>query len=135
MSVEFKIPLGLTCEKTFKVDRKYSAREVGSGDVDVLSTPSLIAFMENTAFECVKKFLPKDYTTVGVEVNIKHVKPVPMNSKVTVRASVALVNGRKIVFKVVAYLDSVEVAEGYHTRYIVDLERFLEKARKMSSNI
>lgn len=33
-------------EQGFIVKEKHSAREMGSGDLDVLSTPSLIAFME-----------------------------------------------------------------------------------------
>lgn len=47
-------------KKDFHVKVEHSAREMGSGDLDVLSTPSLIAFMEFTAKEAVHDRLTDD---------------------------------------------------------------------------
>lgn len=59
-------------KKDFYVKVEHSAREMGSGDLDVLSTRSLIAFMEFTAKEAVHDRLTDHETTVGIEKNIKH---------------------------------------------------------------
>lgn len=59
-------------KKDFHVKVEHSAREMGSGDLDVLSTPSLIAFMEFTAKEAVHDRLTDKEITVGIEKNIKH---------------------------------------------------------------
>lgn len=47
-------------KKDCYVKVEHSAREMGSGDLDVLSTPSLIAFMEFTAKEAVHDRLTDD---------------------------------------------------------------------------
>lgn len=54
-------------EKTFLVEKHHSAQAMGSGNLEVLSTPSLIAFMENTAKEAANAQLAAGETTVGIE--------------------------------------------------------------------
>ncbi len=128
---EFKIPIGITCEEVFEVKHEHSAKNIGSGDIDVLATPSMIAFMENVAWKCVKKYLPKDYITVGVNVEVKHLNPVPIGANVLVKASLIAAEGRKLVFKVVVFWGDIKVGEGLHERYVVHRARFLEKVKKM----
>jgi len=130
-SAEFKIPIGITCEEVFEVKLEHSAKNIGSGDVEVLATPSMIAFMENVAWKCVKKYLPKDYMTVGVNVEVKHLNPVPVGANVLVKANLIAVKGRKLVFKVVVFWEDIKVGEGLHERYVVHRSRFLEKIMKI----
>lgn len=59
-------------KKDFHVKVEHSAREMGSGDLDVLSTPSLITFIVNIAKETVHGRLTDKEITVGIEKNIKH---------------------------------------------------------------
>ncbi|RLG49674.1 MAG: thioesterase, partial [Thermoproteota archaeon] len=39
------------------------------------------------------------------------------------------VEGRKLIFKVEAFWKGNKIGEGKHERYIVNLERFLDKVR------
>ncbi len=128
---EFKIPVGTTCEEVFEVKPQHSAKSLGSGDVDVLATPSMITFMENVAWKCVKKYLPKDYMTVGVKVEVKHLNPVPIGANVLVKANLIAVKDRKLVFKVVVFWEDIKVGKGLHERYVVNRARFLEKIMKI----
>ena len=122
---------GIILAEEYEVKHEHAARHVGSGEVEVLSTPSMIAFMERTALKCVQNQLPEGYITVGVGVNIKHLKPAPVGAKITVKAELIEVEGRKLTFKVEAKWKEVAIGEGTHERYIVKKEKFLEKVKKM----
>ncbi len=69
--MEFEIPSNLKKEKEFIVEDKYLATFLGSGSVDVLSTPSMILFMEMVSRIMMDEVLPADYSTVGTQVCIK----------------------------------------------------------------
>ena len=51
------LTIGLKKTFVYKVKKENLASFVGSGDLDVLATPSLLAFMENSAKELVKEEL------------------------------------------------------------------------------
>jgi len=128
---EFNISVGLTCRQEYTVDDRHTAKHIGSGTLEVLATPAMIMFMENTALNCVQSYLPQGYTTVGTAVNVKHLNPAPKGSKVVVEAIVESVEGKKIVFREVVRWGQVVVGEGHHERYIVEVGRFLEKVKRL----
>ncbi len=128
---EISIPTGVLCREEYHVGEEHAAKHVGSGDVEVLSTPSMILFMEMTALKCIEKYLPPRYTTVGTAVNVKHMNPAPVNDNIVIEARIASVEGRKIVFEVRALWRDLIIGEGTHERYVVDRERFLNKVRNL----
>lgn len=129
-----EITIGLTGETTQVVTPEWTAARWGSGLVAAFATPALIALMENAAFNAMKPLLPETQTTVGVEVNVKHLAATPVGMTVRARAELLEMDGRKLVFKVEAWDDAEKIGEGTHTRFIVDLERFnlrfAEKAKR-----
>lgn len=127
------INIGLKCTSEYVVEDKHTAKHIGSGDVSVLSTPSMILFIEQTAMNCVQKYLPDENTTVGILVNIKHLNPVPVNEKITVEVVVTSIENRKIVFDTKVYWRNIVVGEGLHERYVVNTNRFIEKIKKLIS--
>jgi fluoroacetyl-CoA thioesterase len=72
-------------------------------------------------------------TTVGMLVNIKHLAATPLDMKVTATARLKEVDGRRLVFDVEAYDEREKIGEGRHERFIVDLQRFLERTRAKSN--
>ena len=50
--------------KTYLVKENNTAKNMGSGDLDVLATPSLVAFMENAAKEYLNTFFPEELGSV-----------------------------------------------------------------------
>ena len=130
MSV-IEIPVGIVCTEEYIPSEIHSAKIVGSGDVEVLSTPSMISFMEATAWKCVQKYLPENYTTVGIKVNIEHKAPAPIGNKIKVIARLIKQEKRRLVFEVKAFWKDIVIGEGIHERYIVDKEKFLNKLKKM----
>jgi predicted thioesterase len=105
---------GLKAEIVTTVDDKLVVRHMG-GD-GVLSTPSMIGLMERAG-------IPEGHTTVGFEVNVKHFGATPKGKKVTVRAELLEVDGRKLRFKVEAHDEDKKVGEGTHRRAIVAIQR------------
>ena len=90
-----KIKLGLSAKISKKVLPQDSASFYGSGMVEVFATPAMIALMEKTALECVNKFLPEGYTTVGTELHIQHTKATAIGRMVKCFAEVIEMDGRK----------------------------------------
>lgn len=130
MADYINIPLGATFESSQLVTENDSAKRYGSGLVDVFATPAMIALMENACLNAVAPFLPVGYGTVGVEVNVTHTKPTPIGGHVVCKASLVSIDGRRLQFEVIANDDDGEIGKGSHSRFIVDMDKFLQKLKK-----
>ncbi len=130
MSNNFENLVGLKDVREFVVDVEDSARSLGSGDVNVLSTPSMIRMMEETSRLLVQDKLPKGYTTVGIRVDVRHLKAAPIGCKIKIISELLKIEGKKLIFKVEAYWNDEKIGEGIHERYVVNREKFLEKIKK-----
>ena len=117
-------------EELFVVSKEDTALVVGSGTLEVLATPRLVAMMENVAMSMVQDELETGSTTVGTNININHIAATPVGCNVRIKAIVTKVSGRRIEYKLSAYDDIEKIAEGTHERYIVDVARFLSKSQK-----
>jgi len=104
-----------------------TALALGSGDVPVLATPRLLAWMEAATVDAAAGSLGPGQTSVGVRVNLSHLRPSPVGSTVQVVASdpEPLERGR-LSFEVVASDESDRVvATATVDRAVVDRQRFL----------
>jgi len=125
--MEFNIPLGIEYIATEMVTKENTASNYGSGLVDVFATPAMVALMEKAALNAVLPHLPDGYNTVGTEICVKHTKATPIGWEVHSKATLNEVDGKKLVFDVVAWDSEGEIGRGTHTRYIIDSKRFMEK--------
>jgi predicted thioesterase len=121
---------GFTHTKTIMVNFKDTAAAFGSGSVEVFATPALISLMEGTALEGVQPFLTDDYTTVGIDVCVKHIKATPVGMKVTCKAVLTDVDGARLTFEVEAKDEEGKIGYGTHKRFVINLPEFMEKAGK-----
>jgi fluoroacetyl-CoA thioesterase len=120
---------GMVHEEILVVEEKHTAVHLGSGGVHVLATPIMVALMEAAARNLVDPKLEPGHMSVGTSLNIKHLAATPLGMRVTARAELASVEGRKLTFKVEAFDEREKIGEGAHTRAVINLERFLEKLR------
>lgn len=121
------ITVGMSAKVTINVTENDTAISLGSGEVNVLATPKMIALMENAAYKAVKDALPEGATTVGTQMNASHMAATPVGMEAYAVAEVTEVDGKRLTFKVEAY-DAVDcIGKGTHTRFIVDSERFHQK--------
>lgn len=107
-----------------------SARSVGSGDMEVLSTPWMIAMMESASREIVQGFLPTGYTTVGTRVDVRHSSPLPVGALITVTSRLVEARDRKMIFEVAALSGNASIGSGTHERALVNTERFVSRLTK-----
>lgn len=119
---------GIKGTATLVVDESTSAKTIGSGNVELLSSAIMIALMEKAAWTGVSPYLPSGHGTVGIMVNVKHIKPTPLGMAVTCEAELTEVNGKRLLFHVTASDEKGLIGEGIHERVIVDEVAFQEKA-------
>ena len=119
---------GLAGEVQATVDASMLASAVGSGYLGVLSTPSMIALMENAAAQAVASVLPPGQTTVGSHLEVRHLAATPLGLQVRARAELREVDGRKLTFTIEAFDAHEKIGEGTHERMIVDPTRLIARA-------
>ncbi|MCX7903695.1 MAG: thioesterase family protein [Caloramator sp.] len=124
-----KIKVGLNSVIETTVQEKDSAANYVNGFIDVLSTPSLIGLLECAAKNAVDLHLPTGYSTVGIRVDVKHLAATPIGMKVKAMAELIEVDGKRLVFKIEAYDEKEKIMEGLHERFIVDVEKFMQKIK------
>ncbi|MBR3109561.1 MAG: thioesterase family protein [Prevotella sp.] len=121
------IEIGLKHTSELTVTDTVTAIKMGSGDMPVLATPTMMALMENAAMLAVADELPEGCTTVGGHIQSSHLKPSKIGDVVRAVAEVTKVDGKKIEFKVAAYSGNTLLGEGTHLRFIVDREKFMSR--------
>ncbi len=121
------IEIGQSHTSELTVTEAVTAIAIGSGDMPVLATPSMMALMENAAMLAVADHLPEGSTTVGGHIASSHLKPSKLGDTVTATATVTKVDGKKIEFKVEARCGDTLLGEGTHLRFIVDREKFMSR--------
>jgi predicted thioesterase len=120
---------GLAAEISVAVCEADTARSLGSGEVEVLGTPRLLALVEEAAIKALDARLDPGCTSVGSRVQLDHLHPTAVGRKVRAEARLERVEGRRLTFAVAVHDDRGLVAAGKITRVIVETERFMEKTR------
>jgi len=121
---------GLTGNSEMIVENGDLVSQLGSIDVDVLSTPRLVQLIETAAVKAIQGLIPSDQLSLGTHVKIKHLSPTPLGMKVVAHALLKGVDKNRLIFLVDAYDEMEKVAEGEHERVLVSKERFLQKVNK-----
>ena len=111
-------------EESFTVKGEHTAYHIGSGESRVLSTPSLITFMEGVAHRLLSEKLPEDKLSVGIHVDVKHLAATLVGIEVRVKAELLEIEGRQARFQVTAWDEEEKIGQGFHRRAVVDLDRF-----------
>jgi fluoroacetyl-CoA thioesterase len=115
---------GLRAEIRSTVGPADTARALGSGDVDVLGTPRVVALLEAATVAAVRDALAAGQTTVGNRVEVDHLAPTRPGAEVTAEAVLTELDDRRLVFAVTLTEDGREVARGRVSRVVVDRSRF-----------
>lgn len=128
-TLHFRVPQSKTVPALYPESDEFRAMP------EVFATGYLVGLLEWACVQAIKPYLnwPSELT-LGTHVNISHEAATPPGLEVAARVKLTKVEGRRLVFDVEAS-DGVDViSRGTHERYIVDAERFREKAaRKVPS--
>lgn len=127
MNLSTLLKVGDTSINEYIVNPENTADSIGNEGVIVLSTPSMVGFMEDTATQIVTRKIPENYRPVGTKVNIEHINSTPIGAKVTIKATLIAVEGRKLIFDVEAFNEKCKIGFGRYEQHIIDLSKFLHK--------
>ena len=120
---------GASAKLELEVKDADTAVAFGSGDVPVLATPRVVALCEEATVRAIRPALDDNETSVGMRVQLDHLQPTAVGSRVVAEAVLEKVEGRRVTFTVTVTDTCGLVAAGKVTRVIVDRTRFLEKSR------
>jgi fluoroacetyl-CoA thioesterase len=116
----------------FTVTDDDTAEALGSGSLEVLGTPRLLAWCEAATCAAIGPALGEGATSVGTRVSLEHHAASSVGREVEVTASRTHVDGRLHRFTVAArevadHGPGKLVATGEVTRVVVERERFLAR--------
>jgi fluoroacetyl-CoA thioesterase len=106
-----------------------TAAALHSGDVPVLGTPRIVSLCEEASIDALAGLLTDGQTSVGNRIEIAHLAPVAVGSKVRATATLDRSEGRRLIFSVSVSDACGLVAAGKITRIVVDRDHFVAKAR------
>lgn len=124
------LEVGLRGVKEITVQRHHLASITGNIGAPVLSTHWVVLFMELAARIAIEGRLPEGTITVGTMVKVKHLAAAPLGSVVRAEGYLKGVEGRKLIFDVVAYDEFEKISEGENEQLIVSLDNFVKKVIK-----
>ena len=119
---------GLSARVELTVTDADTAQSLGSGDVPVLATPRVLSLAEAATVVATSRQMPGGVTTVGTRAEVEHKAPTPVGRRVTATATLAKVDGRKLLFEVEVRDGDAVVAEVRVERVLLDRQRFIAKA-------
>ena len=125
--MEYDMLKGLCHTETLVVEHKDTAAVYGSGSLEVFATPAMIALMEKTCLESVNSKIGEGNTTVGISVNIRHLKASPVGVKIRCDSKLIGVDRKRLVFEVQCFDGDTLIGEGVHERFVVDSAKFMAK--------
>ena len=126
--MEFPVKIGASKERTITVNSNQTTSFLWEGE-NVLSTPSMIAEMEETCRLLLKEQVIPDpeWDSVGTVVKIEHLAATPVGAKVFLKAEVISADGRRVMFDVEARDNLEKIGQGTHERFIINVPRFRAK--------
>ena len=113
---------GLTRTETRLVDRPRTIDFMGES-LRIYATPEVLRDIEFTCRNLLLDHCDAGEDSVGVGVAFDHSAATPLGMEVRITATIAAVEGRRVVLDVVAHDAIEEIAHGRHTRFIVDMAK------------
>lgn len=130
--MEFTLTPGTTGHQEITVKPEDTALHYGSGLIEVFATPAMIALMESTAQLSIMDQLPGGYITLGTEISVTHEKATLVGRKVCCESILVKIEGKRLLFNVVARDEKGIIGQGTHHRYIVEAAVFMQKLAEKS---
>jgi len=123
------INVGMTNEMKLKTGPEHSAQKFYPKVPDVFGTPFLGGLFEGVSADLMAPHLGPGETSVGTSMNLNHTAATPLGMEVRAVTEVTAVEkgGRQITFKLEAFDEKEKIGDAVHTRFIINLEKFLQR--------
>ena len=90
-----------------------------AGHVAKFSTPSMVLLMEQASMEGIVQHLADGETSVGFEVNVRHLAPADIGDTIIAHAELLEVDRNRLTFRVEAFQRDQKIGEGSHGRAVI----------------
>jgi fluoroacetyl-CoA thioesterase len=87
----------------------------------------MVAFVEWTCVEGLRRYLGPSERSVGIHVDMSHSAATPVGMEVTAEVELVEMNGRRLRFKVNCKDEAEVIGQGWHERFIIDERKFLAR--------
>ena len=121
---------GIKQRINYKVNQCKLATTQGSGDLEVLATPALIASLEEASRQAVAPYLSENSTTVGGYIEVTHMKPTAEGETYYVESVLTDIDRSKLTFELSAFDKSGQIGKGTHVRFVVNRDKFMSNISK-----
>ena len=123
------VPVGAKGKFEQMVETRHLASELDSSLAAVLSTPTMIAMMEQAAIEAIRPFLDAGESSVGMTIEVSQTAATPPGHRARAEAEVTKVEGRRLEFSVRAFDDVEQIGSGSHRRAVIDASKFNDRLK------
>mgnify|MGYP002139193585 CR=1 FL=1 len=93
-----------------------TAAAIGNTGIAVVSTPHVIAQLEEACHRCVRNYFEPGEASVGTRVDVSHVARAYVGEPLQARATLVQVDGRRLRFEVQATQGGRTIMTGVHER-------------------
>jgi fluoroacetyl-CoA thioesterase len=119
---------GLSKAECIIVDRDRTINFMGE-EGRVYATPNLVRDIEHACRDIILEHADSGEDSVGIEIAVRHTAPTLLGMAVEITATVAAVEGRKVIFDIVAK-DAIEpIGNGTHSRFVIDVAKTHERLK------
>ncbi|MBQ3553267.1 MAG: thioesterase family protein [Clostridia bacterium] len=121
---------GIKHKNKMIIDETKTAIAAKSGTLPVFATPYVAALMEQTAEESVRPYIEDGQATVGTKLILNHTAATVAGKEVSCESELVEIDRRRLVFRITASDNAGQVADCEHERFIIDIEKFMAKAKE-----
>ena len=128
------VPVGAKGKFEQVVETRHLASELDPSLAAVLSTPTMVAMMEQAAMEAIRPFLDAGESSVGMSIEVSHTAATPPGHRARAEAEVTAVEGRRLEFAVRVFDEVEQVGYGTHRRAVIDAAKFNDRLKAKRKN-
>jgi fluoroacetyl-CoA thioesterase len=120
---------GLDTTREFVVDRERTIDFMGE-DARVYATPMLVRDIEVACRELLLSQLDPGEDSVGTRVELDHLAPSVLGSRISIYVKAVEVKGRAVTFDITGSDAETVICRGRHMRFVVDVEQTRQRLRR-----
>ena len=120
---------GLNATRELQVDRERTIDFMGE-DARVYATPMLVRDIEVACRELLLAHLDPGEDSVGTRIELDHLAPSLLGSRIEISVRVSEVKGRAITFEITGSEKSEAICRARHGRFVVSVEQTRERLKR-----
>ena len=121
------LKVGLAYEERMVVEQGKTASLLFAEFPEVLTTASLVSFLQAAAAKAVAPYLNPGQVTAGTKITLEQLASTPVGMEIKASVRVDRMEGRRIGFVFEVSDEFEKICKGAHERYIMDIDWFRKK--------